>query len=350
MEIFQFYSGIILLGLAAFLFLEERNFKKNMIKIKGKVVGYSKGKSDINKRIFYPVIEFTHPSGELGWIESHKILRPPLQILGAEVPLVVDRDDFHIARTYSSLSSLWAWAFAVLAIAELSSFAHLSPVGWTVGSITLLLMGVCSFFVKESLVESEQNYKIVSTWRSWQLQIVKSRVYNEAEVENIRFWDKENCLKFFKSGNRMKMINLAYLGLWIVVMFFLGFEAYVENERFYSTAHKSTATIVKIASRGTPVFEYHDIEGVPHRALIYGGIAEEKLKVGNKFDVLYTSNNYREIRHDRKNSMHFELAIWAFFVIYSCAMLFLAWRLTPKLDLNSRLITSAEELIMKKAS
>lgn len=349
MEAIQFYSGIIFLSLAAFLFLEERNFKKNLIKIKGRVVGYSKGKSKTNKRYLYPIIEFLHPSGERGWVEAHKLLRAPMHSLGAEVPLVVDKDDFHITRTSSSLSYLWAGVFTVLALANLFSFMFSSIAGWELGVLTLAFVVVVVFFAKDAWREQDEDFKAVSAWRAWRLQIVKSRVYNEAEVENIQFWDKESCLKFFKGVNRHRIINLVFASIYVGAFLLWALKTYVETEQFYSTSHKSTATIVKIASSGTPVFEYYDIEGVAHRALVRGGVSSEKIKVGDRFNVLYTSNNYREIRHDYKGFMYFETVMMIAFAIYIFAIFAYSHRRMSKLNLNAPVITSAEELIMKKA-
>ncbi|MCM2352811.1 MAG: hypothetical protein NDI63_04280 [Pseudobdellovibrio sp.] len=350
MELIQFYSGIIFLGLGAFLFFEERNFKKNLIKVKGRVVGYSKGKSKANKRHMYSVIEFTHPNGERGWVESHTVRQNVTQQLGAEVTLMTDKDDFHITRTSGSLGYLWSCVFLVLAIANLLAFVFTSQAGWMIGSLTILFLGVLLFLSKESLDEQEQNFKIVSAWRAWRLQVIKSRVYNEAEVENIHFWDKEYCLKAFKRANFFRVVHLIYGSLLASIFIFIGLIAYEKEKRFNTTSYKSTATIVNIISNEIPVFEYYDIEGVAHRALMRGGISAKNVKLGNKFNVLYTSNNLREIRPDFATIKYVESAVWFFFGVYICGIFVYNHRRIPKYDLKSSPIATAEELIVKKAS
>ncbi|WP_409480180.1 hypothetical protein [Pseudobdellovibrio sp. HCB154] len=350
MELIQFYSGIIFLGLGAFLFFEERNFKKNLVAIKGRVIGYSKGKSKTNKRHMYSVIEFTHPNGERGWVESHTVRQNITQQLGAEVTLVTDKDDFHITRTSSNLSYLWAGVFFVLAITNLFAFVFTSQAGWMIGALTVLFVGALSFLSKESLDEQEQNLKVISAWRAWRAQAVKSRVYNESEVESIHFWDKEYCLKAFKRANFFKVVHLIYGCLLASIFMLLGLISYTGEKQFNTTSYKSTATIVNIISNEIPVFEYYDIEGVAHRALMRGGLSSEKVKIGNKFNVLYTSNNHREIRHDFATFKYLEPVMWFFFGIYICGIFVYGNMRIPKYDLNSSPIATAEELVVKKAS
>lgn len=345
MELIQFYSGMIFLALGVFLFLEERNFKKNLIKITGRVVGYSKGKSKTNKRHMYPVIEFLHPSGERGWVESHKILQAPRYSIGTEIPLVVDKDDFHIARTVSNLSSVWMGIFIVLAIMNLFSFTFLSQAGWELGVFILLFVGVTCFFIKESWHEHDQNLNIFSAWRSWRLQIVKSRVYNETEVENIQFWDKEYCLKVFRRTNLTKTSHLVFGVLFASVFLFMALKAYVENEQIYSTAKKTTATVVNISSDGKPTFEYHDIEGISHTVLG----RSKNMKVGDRLNVLYSSN-FRGLRFDNNEFIHWESMMMIGFAVYTGALFAFSHSRMPKFDLKSPVITTTEELVMKKAS
>lgn len=349
MELIQFYSGMIFLALGVFLFLEERNFKKNLIKITGRVVGYSKGKSKTNKRHMYPVIEFLHPSGERGWVESHKIFQAPGYSIGAEIPLVADKDDFHIARASSSLSSVWAGIFIVLAVADLFSFTFFSKAGWELSALTLLFIGAAFFLVKDSWYEQDENFKIVSAWRAWRLQIVKSRVYSEAEVKDIQFWDREYCLKVFKRANRFRAVYLIMGLLFTGNIFFMGLQVYFENEQFYSNAKKATATILKMSSNGKPTIEYYDIEGVSHRVLGRYDLRSRNIKAGDRLNVLYNPNQ-QGLRFDTNEFIYFDaVMIIGFALLMGLEFAFFHSRM-PKFDLNSPLITTSEELIMKKAS
>lgn len=348
MEIIQLYSFMIFMAVGGFLFWEERLFKKGLVKIKGKVVGFSKGKSNKNKRAFYPVVEFTHPSGQLGWLELYKPNKPLRSKIGQEVCLLTDRNDFHLTRETSSLSSEWAAIFFIVAVVNLYCFLDVpkSALGETL--LLALVFGAIGYFaIRELWRMYDQDLNLTSAWRESRLKIVKSKVYNENEVGNIKFWDKDGCLKVFKRHNLIQNVYLTFGCIVVTVLLFMGLKAYIETEQFYSATKKTTATIVQISSSGKPVYEYYDIEGIAHRVLSRHELGLKKF--GDSFNVLYHPYDQR-LWFDDNKFIHYEaIFLIGFALLLGLEFLFF-YHFIPRFDLSLLPITSSEELIVKKAS
>lgn len=348
MEIILFLSFLIFMGSDSFLFWEEYIFKKGLVKIKGKVVGFSKGKSKENKKTIYTVVEFNHPSGQRGWLESHKPINTLRFKIGREVPLITDVNDFYITRGTNSLSNEWAAIFLSFAVANLYFLLDVwQPIFKGTVLLTLAFSVFAYFIAKEVWRMHDQDFKITSAWREWRLQIVKNRVYKDCEAEKIQFWDKEYCLKFFKRCNRHKTAYFAFGSIFTAAILFMGLKAYIETEQFYSETKKATVTIVQVSSSGKPVYEYYDIEGIPHRIVSRHELGSKKL--GDSFNVLYHPY-YQQLWFDDNQFIHYETVFYIGFALLMGLEFLVLYSLMPRFDLNSLPATSSEELIIKKAS
>lgn len=218
-----------------------------------------------------------------------------------------------------------------------------------VGSLTVLFLITVLILIKESFNELEQNFKIVSAWRSWRLQVIKSRVYNEAEIKNIQFWDKESCIKSFKSANRHKTFHLVYGLIFTGIILFTGIKVYIENEQFHSTLKKTTAIILKISPKGKALYEYRDTEGAAHTYLGHRDLRSMNIKTGDRLNVLY-SPDYQELRLDNDDFKHFGSAIILSIALITGLIFVHGHRWLPRFDLNLQPVTTAEELRTKKVS
>jgi hypothetical protein len=331
LEIILLLIGSLLIVVGALIIFSEVQARRGTQPVRGRVIGFSSGRSNLSSFSFHTVAEFIGPDGRTYYAEGSVGSSVPLHAVGAPVTVLVRPMEPDKAVLKSSLSFVLGGALALMGMVCALLF-------WVTFEASIFSVVIATAVAGGFALKVKNAWRKVplslQAWQEYKKQTLSPRVFRSKE--EIQWADPIRvavAVESYKKSNRASVPILLSIGFGL---FFASHYAYKKTETFLRQADRTSGEVVDLvvtdpsdASSTTyaAVVEYRDPHSQNHRLVDSFSSSPPWYHRGQKVSILYSRDNPGDAQIDRGRLNHwFTILLGSFGGLFTAFGLFGARR------------------------